>query len=74
MIKPCPFCKDLNVIIVRPVSGNIKKMDGLPYQVMCIGCHGRGPEKDTKDEAVERWNMLDELYENYRALLLRVVL
>jgi len=67
-IEPCPFCRDLNVLITRPVTGKIHKFNELPYQVMCTGCLGRGPMKDDVDEAIEVWNGINDIIEGYEYL------
>lgn len=49
--KPCPFdptCGvDSEVLRVRPDS----------WAVYCYGCGARGPETETKAEAVRLWNL-----------------
>lgn len=49
--KPCPFCQQ-NVVII--VKSDQPDMDG--YQVKCDNCGARGPIYENKKEAKNGWN------------------
>ncbi|MDR1902065.1 MAG: hypothetical protein LBQ88_07290 [Treponema sp.] len=63
MIAKCPVCGNTNqdefaVIsegqrIPGPKGHIINRKD---YKVVCLCCRATGPDADTKEEAVERWN------------------
>jgi Lar family restriction alleviation protein len=50
-LKPCPFCSDTHIRIVRTDFGNIE------YQGQCLHCGATaGPLRETRDEAIKAWN------------------
>jgi Lar family restriction alleviation protein len=50
----CPFCGACDRPTVFPeVLGKINKI----WYVRCVGCHARGPIKQTMEEACEAWNI-----------------
>jgi len=49
--KPCPFCQQNVVNIVKSV---VPDMEG--YQVKCENCGARGPIYENKKKAEEGWN------------------
>lgn len=46
-LKPCPFCQ----------SGNVQAFDiGDTFILYCNDCCATGPEADTREGAIEKWN------------------
>lgn len=51
MSRPCPFCGGMNLQVAENDAGN--------PAVWCKDCRCEGPEADSKDEAIEKWNQRD---------------
>lgn len=52
-LKPCPFCREKDCIVVLKE----KTVQGIPIlHVVCGICAASGPQKRTKESAIEAWN------------------
>lgn len=49
-VRPCPFCGN-ETLLTKSIGG-----PGLPYYVYCFRCRADGPNGDTEQEAIDRWN------------------
>lgn len=49
-IKPCPFCKSINVMILG--TGFF----WMNYKVKCFGCKASGPSSEAREMAIILWN------------------
>ena len=53
-LKSCPFCGSSDLDIES--AGCAHDM----YNVACGGCEAWGPTEDTKEKAIEKWNLRKE--------------
>ena len=50
----CPFC---NSELIRPHYEPSQADDKNLWQMLCLGCHARGPIKYTREEAEAAWDL-----------------
>jgi Lar family restriction alleviation protein len=55
-MKPCPFCGNTNKDEFAIHSHIHNHYRDLVIYNACCSCGATGPDMDTKEEAVERWN------------------
>ena len=60
-IKPCPFCgSEIDVKRNKNREWDINKVYNLilhEEQIVCKNCGARSPSAETKEEAIEKWNL-----------------
>jgi Lar family restriction alleviation protein len=60
-LKPCPFCGEANtddLVVIsewRTIPGPKGSINDHNFNVAC-SCGAMGPDADTPEKAVERWN------------------